>query len=169
MQGDDKKLETQIVFKNESGTPSGSVCPGLAEINSIQGAKGIIGIMNEGIILLAKTSPKTGNANAQAPKQESLGQIKPQIKLKEELGMQPPLLKQPTESGHGAIIVSQSTAKRVAASITHNGEILDNFQQQQLHQQLYRVVVSELNKYKNTNGKFNGNIRIIDSKMLHTC
>jgi len=73
LQGDDKKLETQIVFKNESGTPSGSFCPGLAEINSIQGAKGIIGIMNEGIILLAKTSPKTGNANAQAPKQESLG------------------------------------------------------------------------------------------------
>jgi len=49
----------------------------------------------------------------------------------------------------------------------HNGE--NNFQHQQLHQQLYRVVVSELNKYKDTNGKFNGIIIIIDSKMLHTC
>lgn len=72
LQGDAKKLDTQVVDQKEPRAPSGSVCPGLAEVNSSQGAKDTIGIMNKGIILLAKTSPTEGNAIAQAPKQDTL-------------------------------------------------------------------------------------------------
>ena len=57
LHGDAKKLDTQIVDQKEPWAPSGSVCPGLAEVNSLNGAKNIVGIMNDGIILLAKTSP----------------------------------------------------------------------------------------------------------------
>ena len=173
LQGDDKKLDTQIVCNNKPWGKSELNCPGLAELNSTQGAKGISGIMNEGIILLAKTSPNTGNINAQAPKQENLGAT-----------IAPNQGKGGTRDATASTNTSERKRARSHHSIAnhsekggsvknskHKGEILENFQHQHknLQQHLYRVVLSKLNKYKDTNGKFNGIIRIIDSKMLQTC
>lgn len=163
LHGDDKKLDTQFVDKKEPRAPSGSVCPGLAEVNSTKGAKDTSGIMNEGIILLAKTSPNEGNTTAQAPKQVSLGaanapnqdnggtrDVTASISIKEDMR---------ARSQHS--IEPQSEKAGSAKNSKHKGEILEK--------QLYRVILSDLNKYKEADGKFNGIIRIIDSKMLQTC
>lgn len=59
---------------------------------------------------------------------------------------------------------SIATESKKAGSVKdsyHKGEILEN--------RLYRVVLSDLNKYKSEDGKYNGIIRIINSKMLQTC
>lgn len=163
LHGDDKKLDTHIVDQKEPWAPSGSVCPGLAEVNSSQGAKGIIGIMNEGTILRAKTSPNEGNANAQAPKQESLraatalNQDKEGIRdVTASIDMN---IDMRARSQHS--IAPQSEKAGSVKNSIHKGEILEN--------QLYRVVLSELNKHKAKDGRYNGIIRIIDSKMLQTC
>jgi len=52
-----------------------------------------------------------------------------------------------------ANIVSNSKIKRLAAL-----RILEYY--------IYRVVLSKLNKYKQIDGKYNGIIRIIDSKIF---
>lgn len=172
MHGDVKKLDTQIVDKKEPRAPSGSVCPGLAEVNSPgipegsgSGAKDTLGIINESIILLAKTSPNEGNEIAQAPKQETLRATNA---LNQENGGTRDVTA--SVSGDSNIdmrarsqhnIASQSEKAGSVKNSNHKGEILEN--------KLYRVVLSELNKYKTTDGKYNGIIRIIDSKMLQTC
>lgn len=59
---------------------------------------------------------------------------------------------------------SIATLSEKAGSIknsSHQCEILEN--------QLYRVILSELNDYKTNEGKYNGIIRILDSKLLLTC
>ena len=169
LHGDVKKLDTQIVDQKEPRAPSGFVCPGLAEVNSSQGAKGIFGIMNDDSILLAKTSPNEGNAIAQALKQDTL-----------RTSSSPKGYTDLNRDNEGTRVVTASidsnTEKRkrsqhsIAPQIekagsvknsNHKGEILEN--------QLYRVVLSELNKYKAKDEKYNGIIRIIDSKMLQTC
>lgn len=162
LHGDVKKLDTQIVDQKEPWTPNGSVCPGLAEVNSSQGAKGIVGIMNDDSILQAKTSPNEGYTVAQEPKQEALRETT--------------TLNQDNEGTRDATAYIETVDKRArsqhsiaprsekAGSVKnskHKGEILDN--------QLYKVVQSELNKYKTTDGKYNGIIRILNSKMLQTC
>jgi hypothetical protein len=163
LHGDVKKLETQIVEQNEPRAPSGSVCPGLAEVNSYQGAKDTSGIINDGIILLAKTNPNEGNEIAQAPKQDTLratttlnrdngGTRDVTASVDQKIDMR-------ARSQHS--IASQSEKAGSVKNSNHKGEILEN--------QLYRVVLSDLNKYKAMDGKYNGIIRIIDSKMLQTC
>jgi group II intron reverse transcriptase/maturase len=163
LHGDVKKLETHIVDQKEPWAPSGSVCPGLAEVNSSQGAKDAVGIINNGIILLAKTNPNEGNANAQAPKQESLRATtalnQDNEGTRDVTASIDPNIDRRARSQHS--IASQSEKAGSVKNSNHKGEILDN--------QLYRVVLSELNKYKGTDGKYNGIIRIIDSKMLQIC
>lgn len=158
-----KKLETQIVDQKEPRAPRGSVCPGLAEVNSSHGAKDTGGIMNVGIILLAKTTPNEGNAIAQAPKQDTLRvtnalnqdnggtrDVTASVNLSADLR---------ARSQHN--IESQSEKAGSVKNSSHKGEILETH--------LYRVVLNELNKYKATDGKYNGIIRILDSEMLQTC
>jgi retron-type reverse transcriptase len=163
LHGDDKKLDTHIVDQKEPWTPSGSVCPGLAEVNSSQGAKDTVGFMNDGIILLAKTSPNEGNANAQAPKQESLRATTAPNQDNEGIRDVTASINlnidKRTRSQNS--IASQSKKAGSVKNSNHKGEILEN--------QLYKVVLSELNKYKEMDGKYNGIIRIIKSKMLQTC
>jgi hypothetical protein len=72
LQGDDKKLDTQIVVLKEPWAPSVLVGPGLAEVISQKESKGTIGIMNDSSVLLAKTSLQRGVKKAQAPNQETL-------------------------------------------------------------------------------------------------
>ena len=163
LHGDVKKLDTQTVDHKEPRTPSGSVCHGLAEVNSPQGAKDTIDIMSESIILLAKTNPNEGNAIAQAPKQETL---RATTALNQDNGGTRDVtasidltFDMRARSQHS--IASQSEKAGSVKNSNHKGEILEN--------KLYRVVLSELNKYKTTEGKYNGIIRIIDSKMLQTC
>jgi group II intron reverse transcriptase/maturase len=163
LHGDAKKLDTQIVDDKEPRTPSGSVCSGLAEVNSTNGTKGTVGNINDNTILLAKTSPNEGNIIAQAPKRDSLrataalnrdngGTRDVTASNNDELLMR-------ARSQHS--IVPQNEKAGSVENSTHKGEILEN--------KLYRVVLSELNKYGTTDGKYNGIIRIIDSKMLQTC
>nr|AYE93387.1 hypothetical protein C0993_000007 [Termitomyces sp.] len=161
LQGDVKKLDTQIVDQKEPWAPCGSVCPGLAEVNSPQGTKDTIDIMNESIILLAKTNPNEGNAIAQAPKQETL---RATIALNQVNGGTRDVTASIYQNDmRGRSLHSIAPRSEKAGSVknsNHKGEILEN--------KLYRVVLSELNKYKTTDGKYNGIIRIIDSKMLQT-
>ena len=161
LHGDVKKLDTQVVDQKEPRAPRGSVCPGLAEVNSPNGAKDTGGIMNVGIILLAKTSPNEGNAIAQAHKQDTLRVINA---LNQDNGgtrdvtasVDPDMR---ARSQHN--IASQSEKAGSVKNSSHKVEILENH--------LYRVVLNELNKYKATDGKYNGIIRILDSEMLQTC
>jgi hypothetical protein len=164
LHGDVKKLDTHIVDKKEPWAPSGSVCPGLAEVNSSsRGAKDIVGIINDGIILLAKTSPNEGNAIAQAPKQESLradtALNQDNEGIRDATASIDINIDMRTRSQHS--IAPQSEKGGSVKNSINKGEILEN--------QLYRVVLSELNKYKAKDGRYNGIIRIIDSKMLQTC
>lgn len=163
LHGDVKKLDTQTVDQKEPRAPSGSVCPGLAEVNFPQGAKDTIDIMSESIILLAKTNPNEGNAIAQAPKQETL---RASTALNQDNGGTRDVtasigLTIDMRARSQLSIASQSEKAGSVKNSNHKGEILEN--------KLYRVVLSELNKYKTTEGKYNGIIRIIDSKMLQTC
>nr|AYE93340.1 hypothetical protein C0992_000045 [Termitomyces sp.] len=167
LHGDVKKLDTQIVDQKEPGTPSGSVCPGLAEVDSTKESKGTIGIINDSSILLAKTNPFSpfrgveGDAIAQAPKQETLGHQK---------------ALNPGNRGTRDATASTETDKRTRSqhSIANPGEkagsaeIL-NPKREILEHKLYRVVLRDLNKYKTSEGQYNGIIRIIDSMMLKTC
>jgi len=173
LHGDVKKLDTQTVDQKEPRAPNGFVCPGLAEVNSPQGAKGIIGIINDDSILLAKTSPNEGNAIAQAHKQDTLRASSTAVKdcyssdalNRDNEGTRDitASIDSNTEmrSRNQHSIAPQSEKAGSVKNSTHKGEILEN--------QLYRVVLSELNKYKAPDGKHNGIIRIIDSKMLQTC
>lgn len=163
LHGDDKKLDTHIVDKKEPWAPSGSVCPGLAEVNSTQGAKDTVGIINDCIILLAKTSPNEGNAIAQAPKQDSL---RATTALNRDNGGTRDVtasfdlnIEMRARSQHSIAALSEKAGS--VKNSNHKGEILEN--------QLYRVVLSDLNKYKAADGKYNGIIRIFDSKMLQIC
>jgi len=72
LHGDAKKLDTLVVDQKEPLAPSGSVCPGLAEVNSLKRTKVSADIPSDGSNLLAKTSPNEGNTIAQAPKQDNL-------------------------------------------------------------------------------------------------
>jgi len=166
--GDVKKLDTHIVDEKEPRAPSGSVCPSSAELSSQLGTKNTVGIINDCIVLPAETSLNEGS-NAQAPNQDTLGaasgsQAAPN---QDNSGIQDvtasadnlPLTDKRARSQH-------STASKggKAGSVnrsTRKGEILETH--------LYKVVLSELNKYKDSNGKYNGIIRILDSKMLQTC
>jgi retron-type reverse transcriptase len=162
LHGDVKKLDTQIVDQNEPRAPIGSVCPGLAEVNSSQGSKSTIGIMNEGTILLAKTNPHEGDAIAQAPKQETLrvdATLNQDNEGTRDVTASIEYCDKRPRSQHS--IAPQSEKAGSVKNSTHKCEILEN--------QLYRVVLSELNKYKAKDGKYNGIIRIIDSKMLQIC
>jgi len=163
LHGDDKKLDTQLVDQKEPRTPSGSVCSGLAEVNSPTGAKNTVGIMNDSIILLAKTNPNEGHTTAQAPKQVSL---RASSALNQDDGGTRDVtastdlaFDKRARSQHSIATLSEKAGS--VKNSTHKGEILENY--------LYRVILSELNKYKTSEGKFNGIIRIIDSKMLQTC
>jgi hypothetical protein len=163
LHGDAKKLDTQNVYQKEPRVPNLTVCPGLAEENSLNGANNIVGIMNEGIILLAKTSPNEGSANAQAPKQESLRAI---TALNQDKGGTRDLTASTDQLSETRARNQHSTENPLgkAGSVknsTKQGEILEN--------QIYRVVQIELNKYKTTDGRYNGIIRILDSKMLQAC
>jgi group II intron reverse transcriptase/maturase len=163
LHGDAKKLETQIVDQKEPRTPSGLVCPGLAEVNSQNGAKNTLGIINDGIILLAKTSPNEGKDIAQAPKQDTLRAASALNQDNEGTRDVTASTELPSElrarSQH--INVSQNEKAGSFKNSNPKGKILET--------QLYKVVLGELNKYQKSDGKYNGIIRIIDSKMLQTC
>jgi len=163
LHGDAKKLDTHFVDQKEPRTPNGSVCSGLAEVNSQTGAKNTVGIMNDSITLLAKTNPNEGNATAQAPKQVNL---RPPTGLNRDDGgtrdvtaSTDLISDKRARSQHSIAPVSEKAGS--VKNSTHKAEILE------IH--LYRVVLSELNNYKTSDGKFNGIIRIIDSNMLQTC
>jgi group II intron reverse transcriptase/maturase len=179
LHGDAKKLDTHFVDKKEPRAPSGSVCSGLAEVNSQTGAKNSVGILNDTIILLAKTNPIEGNATAQAPKQVNLSaallnwycilqrnaRVAIALLNRDDGGTRDVtastdlLFDKRARSQHS--IATQSEKGGSVKNSSHKGEILENY--------LYRVVLSELNKYKTSEGKYNGIIRILDSNMLQTC
>jgi hypothetical protein len=163
LQGDAKKLDTHFVDQKEPRAPNGSVCSGLAELNSETGAKNTVGIINYSIILLAKTNPNEGNATAQAPKQVNL-------RAYSALNRDDGGTRDVTAS------TDQISSKRARSqhSIATDSEKAGSFKNSTpkseiLEKHLYRVVLSELNKYKTSEGKYNGIIRILDSKMLQTC
>ena len=163
LHGDVKKLGTQIVDQKEPRTPSGSVCSGLAEVESPKESKGTVGIINDSSILLAKTSPNEGNAIAQAPKQDNLranNALNPDNRGTRDATASVEIdSKMRTRSQHSIATPSEKAGS--AENSIPKGEILEL--------KLYRVVLKELNKYKTKDGKFNGIIRIIDSMMLQTC
>jgi hypothetical protein len=163
LHGDDKKLDTHTVYQKKPRIPSGLVCPGLAEVNSSNGAKNITGIINNNIILLAKTEPNKGNANAQAPKQDNLGaKYAPNLDnggTRDVTASTDLFSDKRARSQHS--IVPQNEKAGSAKNSIHKNEILEY--------KLYRVVISELNKYETSEGKYNGIIRIIDSEMLQAC
>jgi len=64
-----------------------------------------------------------------------------------------------TRSQHSIATPSEKAGS--AENLIPKGEILEH--------KLYRVGLKELTKYKTKDGKYNGIIRIIDSKMLQTC
>lgn len=162
LHGDVKKLDTHIVDQNEPWAPNGSVCPGLAELSIPKGAKDTSGIMNEGIILLAKTNPNEGTATAQAPKQVTLrASTAPNQENGGTRDVTASVFNEEKRARSQHSIESHNEKAGSTKNSSHKGEILENH--------LYRVVLSELNKYKQTDGKHNGIIRIIDSKMLQTC
>ena len=163
LHGDAKKLDTHFVDQKEPRTPSGSVCSGLAEVNSLTGTKNTAGIINDSIVLLAKTNPNEGNATAQAPKQVSLRATIAQNQ--DDEGTRD--ITASTDSSSDKRARSQhsiATLSEKAGSVknsAHKNEILENL--------IYRVILSELNKYKTSEGKYNGIIRILDSNLLQTC
>lgn len=163
LHGDAKKLDTQVVDQKEPRAPSGFVCPGLAEVISSKRTKGTVGIINDGSILLAKTSPNEGNAIAQAPKQDDLratNTLNPDNRGTRDVtaSIDDKLIMR-ARSQHS--IEPQSEKAGSAKNSNPKGEILEN--------RLYRVILRELNNYKTDDGKYNGIIRIIDSMMLQTC
>jgi group II intron reverse transcriptase/maturase len=161
LHGDAKKLDTHFVDQKEPRAPNGSVCSGLAEVNSETGAKNTVGIINDSIILQAKTNPNEGNATAQAPKQVNL---RAYTALNRDDGGTRDVTASTDLKSNKRARSQHSIVSEKAGSFknsTPNCEILENH--------LYRVVQSELNKYKTSEGKYNGIIRILDSKMLQTC
>ena len=161
--GDAKKLDTHFVDQKEPRTPNGSVCSGLAEVNSKTGAKNAVGIINDSIILLAKTNPNEGNTTAQAPKQVNLrpltGPNRDDGGTRDVTASTDPISDKRARSQHSIAPVSDKAGS--VKNPTHKDEILENH--------LYRVVLSELNNYKTSEGKYNGIIRILDTNMLQTC
>jgi len=136
--------------------------------------KNIFGIMNDYIFLLAKTNSNEETKMAQAPKQVTLGPYKalnqddrgirdataygggypsPNPKKEED-----PSDKR-TRSQHNIVTKGKKAGNNKIS--TSQEEILDN--------KVYKVVLSKLNEYKDSNGKFNGIIRIIDCDMLRAC
>jgi group II intron reverse transcriptase/maturase len=163
LHGDDKKLDTHFADQKEPRTPSGSVCSGLAEVISVTGAKNTVGIINDSIVLLAKANPNEGKTNAQAPK---LVTLRANMTLNQDNGGTrdvtasiDPMSDKRARSQHSIASLSEKAGS--VKNSSHKGEILENL--------LYRVILSELNKYKTSEGKYNGIIRILDSNMLQTC
>jgi len=163
LHGDAKKLDTHFVDQKEPRTPSGSVCSGLAEVNSLTGTKNTAGIINDSIVLLAKTNPNEGNATAQAPKQVSLratiAQNQDDEGTRDVTASTDSSSDKRARSQHSIATLSEKAGS--VKNSAHKSEILENL--------LYRVILSELSKYKTSEGKYNGIIRILDSNLLQTC
>lgn len=168
--GDVKKLVTQVVDQKEPRVLSESVCPSLAELNSQSRTKNTVGIINDCIVLPAKTNPNEG-VIAQAPNQDNLGEtLYNNINLNQaNRGIQDltastlnnlQLNTDMRERSQHSTVTLDGKAGSVKNS-NLKGEILDK--------NIYKVVLKELNNYKDSEGKYNGIIRIIDSKMLQTC
>jgi group II intron reverse transcriptase/maturase len=165
--GDIKKLVTQLADQIEPKAQCGFVCLGLAELNSSNGAKNTTGIMNDSIILLAKANPNEGTKTAQAPNQENLlaevdknsATNQDNKGIRDAIASFEEISTKRTRKQH---IIGPLDEKAVSAKTsTRKGEILEVT--------LYKVILSELNKYQEKDGKFNGIIRIINSNMLQNC
>ena len=164
LHGDVKKLDTQIVDQKEPRAQSGYVSPGLAEVNSIKGTKGTIGIMFDSSILLAKTNPYEGITIAQAPKQDNLRE---NFSLNTEDGgtrdvtasilFQKRIMRTRNCNSTAPGSRKYSTVRKPS----REGEILEPT--------LYKVVLSQLDEYKQKDGRYNGISRIISPSMLKSC
>lgn len=172
LHGDVKKLDTQIVYQYnvEPRVLSGFVDSGLAELEFQKNLKGTVGIMNNGSILLAKTNPNKGNKIAQAPKQEYLRAhqaLNPDNRGTRDATASEDLKSKMRTRNQHSIATPSEKAGSVENSIS-KGEILELLFKRN---QLYRLVLKELTKYKTKDEKYNGCLcsRIINPMMLQAC
>ena len=131
--------------------------------------KGMNGIINICTTLLAKSDPNEGNNNAQAPNQVTQDTIPSQ-------GIDPNL----DNSGIRDATASTSRSREILRTrncntrtvpgqrkystirkSTRKGEILETT--------LYRVILTELDNYKQVDGKYNGISRMITPDLLKSC
>ena len=162
MHGYGKKFDTQNADQKEPGVLCGSVYTSLATVTPKQ-REGNPGIMNRATILQAKATPSEGSQFAQKPKQVNLRANAPN---QSNGGIWDPT---------ASILCFQRVRRRrnynstetwnrkysTTRKPTRKGEILDA--------PIYRVVLSELNKYRQKDGTFNGISRIMTPDMLKSC
>ena len=169
MHGYDEKLDTQLADQKEPSVLHGSVYTSLAKVTPLTSGnwrKENPGIMNRITILRARANPNEGKQIAQEPKQVNLGAI---LKIT------------PNQSCKGIRDVTASILRQVEIMRTRNcnstapgsrkystvrkpsreGEILEPT--------LHKVVLSQLDEYKQKDGRYNGISRIISPSMLKSC
>ena len=160
-----KKLDTQLADQKEPNAPHGYVCTGLAKVTPIR-RKGTLGIMNENTILQARANPNEGKTLAQEPKQVNLGL---------------PIHGTPNQHNRGirdataSILLQRRIMRTRNCNITATGSRKYSTIRKSsgkggiLESKLYKVVLSQLDEYKQKDGRYNGISRIISPSMLKSC
>ena len=164
MHGYAKKLDTQLADQKEPNAPHGYVCTGLAKVTPIR-RKGTLGIMNENTILQARANPNEGKTLAQEPKQVNLG-----LPIHGNPNQHNRGIRDATASSSREILRTRNCNTRTVPGhrkystirkSTRKGEILETT--------LYRVILTELDNYKQVDGKYNGISRMITPDLLKSC
>ena len=164
MHGYAKKLDTQLADQKEPNAPHGYVCTGLAKVTPIR-RKVTLGIMNENTILQARANPNEGKTLAQEPKQVNLGLPIHGTPNQHNRG-----IRDATASSSREILRTRNCNTRTVPGhrkystirkSTRKGEILETT--------LYRVILTELDNYKQVDGKYNGISRMITPDLLKSC
>lgn len=168
MHGYDEKLATQLADQKEPSIPRGYVYTSIAKVTPLllkERGKGTLGIMNENTILRAIANPSEGNQIAQEPKQVNLGVALPAASNQSRGGIRDATAYvskgEITRTRSCNITVKGHRKYSTVRKSTRKGEILGST--------LYKVVLSELDKYKQPDGKYNGISRIITPDMLKSC
>ena len=167
MHGYGKKLDTQLADQKEPCVLRGDVYTCIAKETSIlpkDRGKENPGIMNRTTLLQAIANPSEGNQIAQEPKQVNLEVAQPATSNQSRGGIRDATASILKEIMRTRSCNSTVTGHRKYSTVrksTRKGEILEST--------LYRVVLSELDKYKQEDGKYNGITRIITPDMLKTC
>lgn len=165
MHGYVKKLETQLAEEKEPIIQHGYVYNSLAKVTPFW-RKGNPGIMNGITILRARANPNEGNQIAQEPKQVNLGAAITVALNQYSEGIRDATASILKKKGIMRTRNCNSTATgcrkySTVRNSTGKGEILES--------KLYKVVLSQLDTYKQKDGKYNGISRIISPEMLRSC
>nr|WUR10590.1 hypothetical protein [Elmerina hispida] len=169
LQDYDKKLVTQLAEQKEPSVPCGYVYASIAKetprLLKDDRGKGNLGIMNEITILRAIANPSEGNQIAQESKQVNLGVALPAIPNQSRGGIRDATASIPNSgimrTRSCNITVKGHRKYSTVRKSTRKGEILEST--------LYKVVLNELDNYKQADGKYNGISRIITPDMLKSC